>query len=296
MEQHDASRSDRRKLSRAERTQRRRERKVRAAFFSRAGELTPYLAVEAHEALFFVATDDVGVGGRLFANGTRGDMKYLRTGVRLLEGLGVRISGSTFVDVGANIGTTTVTALRQHGFAHAVALEPAPSNFFLLRLNLVANEVESDVTALQVAVTDKEGDEQLALSCASSGSHVLTPVAPENAASMLTVQAVTLDGLVARGTIDPASVGLLWIDAAGHEIEALAGASALVDAGVPLIVALRTGTESWQAKKESLCRLLTGYTHFAKLRGHVRLRNDLDAVLDSIKRSSTDLLAARHPR
>ena len=296
MEQHDISASDRRTLSRAERTRRRCQRKLRRAFFSRAGALTPYLAVESHEAFFFVATDDLGVGQRLFANRTRGDMKHLRTGMSLLEELGVRTIGSTFVDVGANIGTTTVTALRQHGFAHAVALEPAPSNFFLLRINLVANEVESDVTALQVAVTDKEGDEQLALSPASSGSHVLTPVAPENAASAVAVQAVTLDGLAARGTIDPARVGLLWIDAAGHEIEALAGASALVDAGVPLIVALRTGTESWQAKKESLRQLLTGYTHFAKLRGHPRLRNDLDAVLDSIKRSSTDLLAARHPR
>jgi FkbM family methyltransferase len=295
LERHDDSRGRGRKPFRAASARPRRDRKLRKAFFSRAAELTPYLAVEADEALFFVATDDAGIGRRLFVNGIRGDMAHLGTGVRVLEELGVRINGSTFVDVGANIGTTTVTALRRYGFARAVALEPAPSNFLLLRLNLVANEVESNVTALQVAVTDREGEEQLVLSGASSGSHVLAPVAPVNPSSMVMVQAVTLDGLVARDLIDPAAVGLLWIDAAGNEIKALAGAAALVSAGVPLIVALRTRSETWPEDKECLLRLLAGYTDFADLRLEARAQN-LGDLLDSIERPATDLLAVRRPR
>jgi FkbM family methyltransferase len=296
LERHDDSRGRGGKPFRAEGARPRHDRELREAFFSQAAELTPYLGVEADGDLFLVATDDAGIGRRLFVNGIRGDMAHLRTAVRLLEELGVPTTGSTFVDVGANIGTTTVTALRRHRFARAVALEPAPSNFHVLRLNLVANEVESDVTALQVAVTDKEGEEQLVLSGAGSGSHVLAPAVPKTPASTVLVQAVTLDGLVARGLLDPAAVGLLWIDAAGHESEVLTGASKLVDAGVPLVAALRTRSDNWPETKEFLLRHLSGYTDFAELRLNAQRTDDLGALLDSIQRPSTDLLAVRRPR
>jgi FkbM family methyltransferase len=280
-------------MTHAERARPGSERKLREVFFSSAVELTPYLAVEAGEEVFFVATDDAGLGRQLFVKGIRKDMAHLRMAVGLLEELGIRSAGSTFVEVGANIGTTTVTALRRHHFGRGVALEPAPANFRVLRLNLVANEVDSDVTALQVAVADTEEERPLALSGKSSGAHVLAPAVPKNPASTVVVQAVTLDGLVARGVVDPAVVGLLWIDAAGHETEVIAGASLLVGAGVPLVTALRPRSESWPRKKESLLRLLAGYTDFAELRAKARLMNDLGGLLDAIELRGTNLLACR---
>jgi FkbM family methyltransferase len=270
------------------------ERNFRKAIFSKASEFTPYLAVEAEELLFFVATDDTGVGRPLFVKRSRQDMRHLGTAVGLLAQLGLRSAESTFVDVGANIGTTTVTALRRYQFARAVALEPEPGNFGILRLNLVANNIESVVTALQVAVSDGEGEERLVLSATSSGRHTLAPAVPEEPATTTIVPAVTLDGLVARGVIDPDGVGLLWIDAPFHEAKVLAGASTLLDDGVPLVMAVHARGESWPETRDSLLRLLADYSDFAELRREARFHNDLGRLLELPK--IKDLLAVQRPR
>jgi FkbM family methyltransferase len=214
--------------------------------------------------------------------------------VRLLSERGLFRPGSTFVDVGANIGTTTARAIRRHGFARGVALEPEPQNFRTLRLNMVANEIESLVTALQVAASDRDGEVQLAVSASSSGAHALVRLQPEvTPAQTLTVPATTLDDLVQRGVIEPDAVGLLWIDTAGAEAFALEGASALLERGVPVVTALRPSLPDWPRTKETLSRLLSHYTDFDDLRhAEQPLADDLEQILDS-STDHADLLACR---
>lgn len=50
------------------------------------------------------------------------------------------------------------------------------------------------------------------------------------------VDCVTLDSLVERGEIPVASVGMVWIDAQGHEGYVLEGARTVIDSGVPVVV------------------------------------------------------------
>jgi FkbM family methyltransferase len=52
-----------------------------------------------------------------------------------LERSGVDVRRGTFLDVGANIGTTTFAALEEQ-FALVVACEPLPNNVRILRANL----------------------------------------------------------------------------------------------------------------------------------------------------------------
>ena len=268
----------------------------REALFDAAASLTPYLAVETRRGeLFFMRTDDRRLGKLLFVRRRRKDAKALNKAVRLLEEYGFGLAGSTFVDVGANIGTTTVTALRQHPFSRGVALEPSPGNFRTLRLNLTANELDGAVTAIEAAVSDEEGEQALVLSGTSSGEHTLIPKRFEGEpAGTVTVKAVTLDGLVARGEIDPAQIGLLWIDAAGSEVNALTGASTLIEAGVPIATAVRSkgSPASWLVAKPALAKLLASYTDFALLRGTGERSNDVSSLLDGLHGNS-DMLAVR---
>jgi hypothetical protein len=110
----------------------------------------------------------------------------------------------------------------------------------------------------------------------------------------VTVKAVTLDGLVARGEIDPAQIGLLWVDAAGSEVNALAGASTLIEAGVPIATAVRGkgAPASWLEAKPALAKLLASYTDFALLRGAGERSSDVSSLLDGLHGNS-DLLAVR---
>jgi hypothetical protein len=110
---------------------------------------------------------------------------------------------------------------------------------------------------------------------------------------------VTLDGLVARGIVPPERAGLLWIDAQGHEPAVLAGASSLIDAGVPMVVAVRQvkgdpeTARPWVApsglRARVLASLRAGYTEAVELRKHSQLGrkvhpiDDLDVLVDSFR-------------
>jgi FkbM family methyltransferase len=261
---------------------------ARHRFFEEAGSLTPNVAVDAGGLTFFVSTDD-RLGQGLFVHRWRSDFRYLDRAVRLLGEHGL-LQRSTFIDVGANIGTTTVSAIRRHGFSHAVALEPEPRNFRLLRLNTVVNDIEARVTALPVAVSDRAGDVKLALYPGMSGGHKLAQLKPR-APKTVTVPAVTLDDLARRELIRPETVGLLWIDAPDAEALVLTGASLLLERRIPIVAAVRPSGRNWPQTKQSLTTLLRDYTDFANLRRKKDPpRGQLGPLLDSLTKSG-DLIA-----
>lgn len=270
-----------------------RDRDARQAFFQRASVLTPYLAVaRGRRELLIVPTSDTGIGLEVFVKGgARNDMKVLGRAVRALERAGVSMpSDPVFVDVGANLGTTTVSALLRRGFSSAVALEPSAENIETLRLNLVANAIDDRVRVLQAAASDAEGEVFLELSPLSSGCHRIG----EDGGGAVAVEAVTLDGLVSRRAIDPARVGLLWLDTQGHESNVLRGASKLLELGIPLVTAARN-EEGWADVKADLHELLAPhYTSAQNLRKDEAPRpiSDLPAMLEAVK-GNADLLLFR---
>ena len=108
------------------------DRGARAAFLHRAEELTPLVAVDAEGARFLLDTSDENITPSLFLKRSRGEIRSLRRAAAVLGSLGLRSVGGTLIDVGANVGTTTISALREHGFERAVACEPEGRNVRLL--------------------------------------------------------------------------------------------------------------------------------------------------------------------
>jgi FkbM family methyltransferase len=253
-----------------------------------AGPLTPYLAIDTAGLTFFVSTDD-RLGRGLFVRRRRSDFRYLNRAVQLLSKHGL-LESSTFIDVGANIGTTTVNAIRRHGFSHVVAIEPEPHNFRLLRLNIVANDIEARVTTLQAAVSDRVGDVDLMVCPRTSGGHTLARLRRRASDETVTVPAVTLDELARRELVKPENVGLLWIDAAGAEALVLTGASLLLERRVPIVTAVRRTRQSWPETGQSLMTLLRDYTDFANLREKEPPVGALGPLLDSLTETG-DLIA-----
>jgi FkbM family methyltransferase len=210
-----------------------------------------------------------------------------------------------FVDVGANIGTTTVMALRRHGFTSAVAIEPSPANGRVLRLNVVANELEERVRVLSVAVSDQKGEIHFDVSDANWGGHRVTS---DGGPTTVVVEAVTLDELVDQGVVPPGRVGLVWIDAPGHEAAVLAGASRLIEQGTPIVVAIRQvkgdpeTARPWAAPPATravvLDLLRASYTEIVELRKHSKRGrathpiDELGTLVDSF-RHCQDLLLVR---
>ena len=277
----------RRALARPRKGSAERDAAARKRFFMEAGPLTPYLAIDTAGLTFFVSTDD-RLGRGLFVRRRRSDFRYLNRAVQLLSKNGL-LQCSTFIDVGANIGTTTVNAIRRHGFSHAVAIEPEPRNFRLLRLNIVANDIEARVTALRAAVSDRVGEVDLVLSPGMSGGHKLARLR-SRADEAVKVPAVTLDELARRELVKPENVGLLWIDAGGAEALVLTGASLLLERGVPIVAAVRPTRPGWPEMRQSLMTLLHDYTDFANLREKEPPVGELGPLLDSLTETG-DLIA-----
>jgi FkbM family methyltransferase len=200
-------------------------RDEREAFFAAAVEHTAYVGVETvDDVRFLVATGDHYVGRRLFVSRRRSETKALAWIAGFIP------TDGWIIDVGANIGTTCVTALAAHGFAEALAIEPVEENVRLLRANAAMNDVHNRLRVAQTAAGAEPGEAPLLLDATNSGGHRVT-----SAPGALTVPVETVDRLLDQHAVDPASVRLFWLDTQGYEPHVLRGASRLLGQ-VPTVI------------------------------------------------------------
>ena len=201
---------------------------LREVGFRMLRRVTPVAAVEDRGMRIHLQTADLEMSRLAYIFGLF-DVEMLQAA---LDALGRPIEGRDLLDVGANIGTTSLAAIVL-GADRVVAIEPAPVNVETLRLNVTANGLESRVSVVAAAASDREGTVELALSATNSGDH---RVGGNGGRRSTEVAAVTIDSLVARGDLDPERLGLAWMDVQGHEAHALAGATSLAEAGVPVVL------------------------------------------------------------
>lgn len=171
---------------------------------------------------------DAEVGRRVFLTGGY-ERAHMEAALRHLSAASLPTAGSVFVDVGANVGTSTIDALLQFGFGRAVCFEPASDNARLLRANLVLNDLDGRVDVHTLAVSDYDGRCGLLDSPTNSGDRRLLTDGSG-------LECRRLDSFVESGQLDPAEIGLVWMDVQGHEPHVLRGAKLAIPAGVPVVV------------------------------------------------------------
>jgi FkbM family methyltransferase len=221
---------------------------MRACMFLLAGRVTPYVGVE-HDGLRYVLStrDAAGVSIGTFVKGFWGEDTISRMDMVLKQHAGITaLKGLTVLEVGANIGTETVSMLVRHGVERVVAVEPDPENVRFLRANLALNGVQDRVKIHQMALSDADGTLTLEYSEKNWGDHRIRVPAPsgpdllnEGQRVAVEIPAHTLDSLADAGEIDLDDIDLVWMDAQGHEAHILAGAELLAAAGIPIV------TEYW---------------------------------------------------
>ncbi len=236
--------------------------------------MTSYISVEAHGSVYLVRAQDQNVGRSLFVKQGRGEMKIMERAVKVIADAAGEdaIVGRQLLDVGANIGTTTISALRQHRFETAICFEPEPQNLLTLRLNLLINRLEDRAETLGVAVSDANGTAHLMVDLEQGGGHWIVSDSESLDASIgsaapIEVPTVTLDQLVADGKIEPDRVALLWMDAQAHEGHILRGARKLVERGVPIVLEWDPrGLDEFGDRHKVEETVGEQYTHFVDLR------------------------------
>ena len=102
----------------------------------------------------------------------------------------------TYVDVGANIGITTIPIARLPA-VRCIAFEPEPGNFRFLQMNVAANAPGAAVEFHQQAVSDRVAMLELSLADGNLGDHRLT-VGGHCGRHTIAVSAVPLDSVLGR--------------------------------------------------------------------------------------------------
>ena len=277
----------------------------REEFFAEALRHTPYVAAEVGEMTFIVGTWD-RLGGGLFVNRRRSEIGLLATTLSLLESLGLTEPPQEriFVDVGANIGTTTITALMRHGFGSGLAVEPEPRNVRILRMNVAANDLGERVRVVGSAIGAAAGEVSLVVG-ESSGTHRVGGAA-EGEQSVVVAQR-TLDDVIAGEGLDPAAVGLVWMDTQGYEGHVLAGAPGLLAHAPPLVAEVAPNFMALSGGLAPMAAALAAnYPHFVDLRASRDAEGEVALVpADGLERlvaddeprqaGFTDILAVRLP-
>jgi FkbM family methyltransferase len=204
------------------------------------------VTVRTEQGNFTVACADEGIGKPVYCN-RQYEMDLLMKAAALVHRLGGTPAAvqATVVDIGANMGITSISLLRSGLMQLAIAIEPDPMNFSLLQNNVRQNKLDGRVICLPYAVLDKRGRVQFELSRTNHGDHrVRSARVASNHAELfhesdrctIEVDAETLDTLVLNLPKQfTEQITLVWIDIQGFEGYAFLGGKRLLANRVPAV-------------------------------------------------------------
>ena len=165
-------------------------------------------------------------------------LKYLKNKswsvetVRLMQAAFAAQGPGSWIDLGANIGTTAIPAALAGARCHAV--EPEPANVALLRRNIARNGVADRVRVHEAAAWHEAAELAFEIAPANLGDHRVRTAAPDGGGAYgeaerttIAVPARPVDTLIEAGSL--AGPVLVKVDVQGAETQALAGGPALFD-------------------------------------------------------------------
>jgi FkbM family methyltransferase len=198
-----------------------------------------YFTVCDEESQFTAPLYDRGTGWSLLIHGHL-DKDHFDNSLKLSmrENLLKKNSHNLFIDVGANIGTHSMYALRSGFFSQVIAVEPHPDSFQLLIRNLRDNGLEDKCSLFHCALGEKQGTVQFEIDPDHSGDHRIK-VDASNQNSLkgeadretIAVPMQTLDDIFRE--VSPTDYDQIFvsIDVQGFEPYILSGAKSLINQG-----------------------------------------------------------------
>lgn len=209
-------------------------RSLRTARFDVLGQSQRYAMVATGHEDFVVLTADQVISRHVFVNGGF-EFGTFEKVMSILGGGQLQ----TLIDVGANIGTICIPALKRGLAATAVAIEPEPRNYRTLVANVYINELEKQVALHNLAMGAQDNQTlEFEISPDNGGDHRVRVsrvdgTYAETKRALISVQSRRLDDIAPP--FDPAK-SLLWIDVQGFEGHVLSGATKTLRTGIPVVV------------------------------------------------------------
>jgi len=220
----------------------------------------------------------------------------VHSAVRIIQQLGLPTNG-VFVDVGANIGTSSIYALKSGHFSSALCIEPSPENIRFLRANLILNGLDRDVIIQNAAATFDEGEIDLYLNKNNCGDHRAWQSDQER--QSIKIRGAPLDTLIREAGIDFSTISMVWVDTQGYEPFVFAGAPDLLTSSVPILCEFwpwgLARSSSVERMTDALKTYFTTFYDLAEDRARVQRIEAIDDLAHSLLKtdhggSHTDVL------
>lgn len=148
---------------------------------------------------------------------------------------GIKNSNGIFLDIGANIGTTSIYVKKViNRNLRVIGFEPGERNYKLFRTNCILNDVE-DIITVNVALGDCNSVKKYYYYPESPGSssldaHTVWQTYTED------VKMITLDDYLTSNKVCIEDIDYIWIDAEGYESNIIKGAmKTLAQKRIPLM-------------------------------------------------------------
>jgi FkbM family methyltransferase len=206
---------------------------VRQALFDALAGAQPYQVMTTDDEIIVLPSADLGFAKAYWAD-RRGELAHLDRFLAARRSARPN-AGTCFVDVGANVATHSIRALRSGDFSAAVLVEPDPRLLPILKANIALNQLDDRVTIVESAAGDSEGQVSLWCSEINWGDNRLSGSSREGWYEVK-VPVRTIDHILESAGVEPGEVGALWIDVQAHEAEVLAGAAEALKAGCDVVV------------------------------------------------------------
>lgn len=199
-----------------------------------------YTLASTKDGYMLTFTNDLVIGQSLRDNGSF-QQDDINKAIHLLEINNYKLQRKIFLDIGSNIGTHAIYALKQ-GFQNAVCIEADPENFRLLKINQILNFVDECCINVCAAASDKSGEVEIQLSPVNYGDHRIysSDVTNENCHReeswvKKVIKSERLDKIIHHNQISFSEISFAWIDTQGHEGHVLSGGEEFLSASIPFV-------------------------------------------------------------
>jgi FkbM family methyltransferase len=194
------------------------------------------LAINNFNEKYIVNSNDKVIGRSLYVNGSFEFDIFLHT----LEILKNKIKTETLVDIGANIGSICIPAVKRGIFKNCLAIEPEPYNFDLLTKNIFINGCSNKIQTFNIALSQFDNEKiKLELSENNYGDHRIRSNSTEknyyneDKRKIIDIEIKKLDTVVQDS--DPKET-LFWMDVQGYEGFVLEGGVNILSKKPPLVI------------------------------------------------------------
>ena len=207
---------------------------------------------------FIIFSDDDYVSRDTYINGPY-DYNLIKRSLKFIK----KRKKITFIDVGANIGTVCISAIKDKLFKNCIAFEPNDKIFNVLKANILINNLTKSIESYDFCLADKNRDNLFFSEHKSNfGDNKFNKKKSKKSINFPRDKVKTLNSFYNK--VNPKNT-LIKIDVQGFEINVILGAKKFIKRGTPIVIEL--DKHIWKNKKiNSFIKLITkNYSYFVDL-------------------------------